>query len=193
MTYGLKMTKKSLLTTSEAAELLNVVPTTIRHWANIGRLPFITTLGGHRRFDKNDILPLLSKTKNSKDINTTFTILIIDDNEEFLNMLAKSLKNALPFVTIICANNGFDAGDLLHRFKPDLIMLDLMMTNIDGFSMCNRIKSTPSTCNIKIIAMSKVLTDKSLMHINELGIENCVQKPFNPQQVKQVIVPIIFQ
>jgi excisionase family DNA binding protein len=193
MTYGLKMTKKSLLTTSEAAELLNVVPTTIRHWANIGRLPFITTLGGHRRFDKSDILPLLSSTRNSKDINTTFTILIIDDDKEFLDMLAESLKNALPYVTITCANNGFDAGDLLHRFKPELIMLDLMMTSIDGFSMCNRIKSTPSTSKIKIIAMSKVITDEVLMHINELGIDNCVQKPFNHEQIKQIIVPIIFQ
>jgi len=187
------MTKKSLLTTSEAAELLNVVPTTIRHWANIGRLPFITTLDGHRRFDKSDILLLLSGTRNSKHINTTFTILIIDDDKEFLDLLARSLKNALPNVTITCANNGFDAGDLLHRFKPELIMLDLMMTSIDGFSMCNRIKSTPSTSKIKIIAMSKVITAEVLMHINELGIEYCVQKPFNHEQIKQIIVPIIFQ
>jgi excisionase family DNA binding protein len=192
MNYGLNMTKKSLLTTSEAAELLNVVPTTIRHWANIGRLPFITTLGGHRRFDKSEILSLLSKTQNSRGIKRNFSILIIDDNNEFLAMLTKILKASFSHVTISCADNGFDAGDLLHRFKPDLIILDLMMGSIDGFSMCNKIKSTPSTSNIKIIAMSSVLTDDNLSHLIELGVETCVQKPLNHDQITQIISTLIF-
>jgi excisionase family DNA binding protein len=193
MTYGVNMTTRSLLTTSEAAELLNVVPTTIRHWANIGRLPFITTLGGHRRFDKNEILSLLSNTQNSKYIKRSFAILIIDDKKEYLAMLVTLLKTSFPHVTITCADNGFDAGDLLHRFKPDLIILDLTMESIDGFSICHRIKNTPSTSNIKIIAMSSLLTDDNVKGIIQLGVETCIQKPFSHEQIKQIISPIIFQ
>jgi excisionase family DNA binding protein len=187
------MIKKTLLTTSEAAELLNVVPTTIRHWANIGRLPFITTLDGHRHFDKNDILHLLSNTQNLNNIKQNFSILIIDDNKESLAMLTKLLKSYFPHVEIKCADNGFDAGDLLHRFNPDLIILDLMMNRIDGFSICHKIKTTPSTRNIKIIAISSVLADDNIKDIIELGVEIYIQKPFNHEQIKQIISPIIFQ
>lgn len=84
------ISKKSLLTPAEAARLLHVAPTTIRHWAQIGRLPFISTPGGHRRFDRNDILSLMSKPKS--DVKNQFSILIIEDDKEFADMLTQFLE-----------------------------------------------------------------------------------------------------
>jgi excisionase family DNA binding protein len=185
----LNISDKSLLTPAEAAKLLHVAPTTIRHWAQIGRLPFITTPGGHRRFDKNDILSLMSQPITSS--KKTFSILIVEDDKEFADMLTQFLENLFPHAKIKVAYSPFDAGDLLHTFKPDLVMLDLMMAGINGFSICHRIKSTPSTESIIVIAMTGALTDDNVNRIVELGAETCFGKPLNFTLLEKTINKLI--
>jgi len=187
----LNISERSLLTPAEAAKLLHVAPTTIRHWAKSGRLSFITTPGGHRRFDKNDILSLMSQSTPS--VKKSFSILIIEDDKEFADMLAQFLEAIFPRVTMKIAYNPFDAGDLLHTFKPDLVMLDLMMVGINGFSICHRIKSTPATAHITVIAMTGILTDDNTSRIVELGAETCFAKPLNFALLKETITQFIEQ
>ena len=187
----LKISKKSLLTPAEAAKLLHVAPTTIRHWAQIGRLPFVTTPGGHRRFDKNDILSLMSLPE--ADVKESFAILIIEDDKEFADMLAQFLETLFPRARMKIAYNPFDAGDLLNTFKPDLVMLDLMMVGINGFSICHRIKSTPTTAHITVIAMTGALTDDNANRVVELGAETCFAKPLNFELLAETITRFITQ
>ena len=188
---GLDISKKSLLTPAEAAKLLHVAPTTIRHWAQIGRLPFISTPGGHRRFDRNDILSLMSTPKIN--VKNDFSILIIEDDKEFADMLTQFLENLFPYAKIKIAYNPFDAGDLLHTVKPDVVMLDLMMVGMDGFSICHRIKSTPATANIIVIAMTGALTDDNVNRIVALGAETCFGKPLNFTLLEKTIKQLVEQ
>ena len=185
------ISKKSLLTPAEAARLLHVAPTTIRHWAQIGRLPFISTPGGHRRFDRNDILSLMSKPKS--DVKNEFSILIIEDDKEFADMLTQFLENLFPHAKIKVAYNPFDAGDLLHTFKPDVVMLDLMMAGMNGFSICHRIKSTPATAKIIVIAMTGALTDDNVNRIVGLGAETCFGKPLDFALLEETIKLLVEQ
>ncbi|HBY88212.1 MAG TPA: DNA-binding protein [Colwellia sp.] len=185
------ISKKSLLTPAEAARLLHVAPTTIRHWAQIGRLPFISTPGGHRRFDRNDILSLMSKPKS--DVKNEFSILIIEDDKEFADMLTQFLGNLFPHTKIKVAYNPFDAGDLLHTFKPDVVMLDLMMAGMNGFSICHRIKSTPATAKIIVVAMTGALTDDNVNRIVGLGAETCFGKPLDFALLEKTIKLLVEQ
>lgn len=185
------ISKKSLLTPAEAARLLHVAPTTIRHWAQIGRLPFISTPGGHRRFDRNDILSLMSKPKS--DVKNEFSILIIEDDKEFADMLTQFLENLFPHTKIKVAYNPFDAGDLLHTFKPDVVMLDLMMAGMNGFSICHRIKSTPATAKIIVVAMTGALTDDNVNRIVGLGAETCFGKPLDFALLEKTIKLLVEQ
>jgi excisionase family DNA binding protein len=167
----LNINDKSLLTPAEAAKLLHVAPTTIRHWAQIGRLPFITTPGGHRRFNKQDILALMSASK--ANVEKVFSILIIEDDEDFADMLAQFLEILFPNINIKTAYNPFDAGDLLNTFKPDLVMLDLMIAGINGFSICHRIKSSPATASVNVIAMTGASTEENKKKTRRKQEENC--------------------
>lgn len=187
----LKISEKSLLTPAQAAKLLHVAPTTIRHWAQTGRLPFVTTPGGHRRFNKNDLLSLMSLPE--AEVKESFAMLIIEDDKEFADMLAQFLEALFPRVRIKIAYNPFDAGDLLNTFKPDLVMLDLMMVGINGFSICHRIKSTPTTAHITVLAMTGALTDDNANRIVELGAETCFAKPLSFKLLEQTITDFITQ
>ncbi len=181
--------KKSLLTPSEAAELLHVAPTTIRHWAQSGRLAFITTPGGHRRFTREDVLSLISPSEVS--VNYTYSILIVEDDREFADILVQLLESYFSHVEVAVAYNGFEAGDLLHSFKPDLVILDLMMSGINGFSICHRIKNSPSTQDINVIAMTGALTEENIDRITQLGAEMCLGKPLNYNLIKETIAILI--
>jgi excisionase family DNA binding protein len=185
----LNTTKHSLLTPSEAAELLHVAPTTIRHWAQNGRLPFITTPGGHRRFTRENILSLMSPLEEA--VNNKFSILIIEDDKEFADMLVQLLESFFSSIEIAVAYNGFDAGDLLHSFEPDLVILDLLMSGINGFSICHRIKNTPSTEGINVIAMTGALTEENIERITHLGAEMCLGKPLDLNLLKKTITQLI--
>lgn len=185
----LNIAKKSLLTPSEAAELLHVAPTTIRHWAQNGRLPFITTPGGHRRFTREDILSLMSSSE--VNVNHSFSILIVEDDKEFADMLIQLLESYFPHLKIAVAYNGFEAGDLLHSFKPDLVILDLLMSGINGFSVCHRIKNSTSTQDINVIAMTGALTKENTERITQLGADMCFGKPLDYDLVKETIAILI--
>jgi len=187
----LNTAKQSLLTPSEAAELLHVAPTTIRHWAQNGRLPFITTPGGHRRFTRENILSLMSSSE--ENVNHKFSILIIEDDKDFADMLVQLLESFFPEVNVTVAYDGFEAGDLLHAFKPDLVILDLMMSGINGFSICHRIKNTPSTESINVIAMTGALTEENVERITQLGAEMCIGKPLDYNLIKTTISQMIEQ
>ena len=117
--------------------------------------------------------------------------MIIEDDKDFADMLAQFIEEIFPIVRIKIAYNPFDAGDLLHIFKPDLVMLDLMMDGLNGFSICHRIKNTPATADITVIAMTGVLTDDNVNRIVELGAETCFGKPINFTLLKKVITQFI--
>ena len=175
--YRLNINDKSLLTPAETAKLLHLASTTIRHWAQIGHLPFIATLGGHRRFNKKDILALMSPSKTN--IKNVFSILIIEDDKNFADMLTQFLKMIFPNINIKTAYNPFDAGNLLNTFKPDLVILDLMMMTINGFSIFHRIKSSSATASISVIAMTGVSTEENKKKIVKLGADICLGTPIN--------------
>ena len=88
----MKNSKELLLTPSEAAELLSVSPTTIRLWARNGRLTSVKTPGGHRRFNKDEVMTLL--TPSSADVDGMFTILVVEDDIKIAQFIQKGLKSS---------------------------------------------------------------------------------------------------
>jgi excisionase family DNA binding protein len=185
----LKNPKELLLTPSAAAELLSVSPTTIRLWARNGRLTSVKTPGGHRRFNRDEVLSLLSPS--SSGVSNMVNILVVEDDKTFGDLLVQIIESYFPYINVSVAYNGFEAGDLLHSLKPDIVILDLVMTGNDGFSICHRIKQTPSTKHIDVIAMTGALTEESVKRITLLGAEACFGKPIDYDLFNETITKMI--
>lgn len=177
--------KVELLKPSEAAELLHVSPITIRHWAQEGILKSFTTPGGHRRFKKDDVLALIDSSENFISRKKT-TVLIVDDEELFSQLLTDVLETLFPSIFIVVAKNGFQAGELIHKIKPHIVMLDLFMPGLDGFSVCKYIKENETTKNIAVIAMTGMCTEENIERILEMGADSCIAKPINFKQLKEI-------
>ena len=103
-------------------------------------------------------------------------ILIVDDNVQFQSMLSKMLSNQQYETTV--ASDGFEAGIKVIEFKPDLILLDLIMPGIDGIEVCKKIKQNSSTREIRILVFTGYDTEEKRKQILEAGADGYLAKPF---------------
>ncbi|MGK7935065.1 MAG: EAL domain-containing protein [Xenococcaceae cyanobacterium] len=109
------------------------------------------------------------------------TILIVDDNSNNLQLLAKYLDNA-NYETLI-AQNGTRAIAIAQTLQPDLILLDIMMPNTNGFEVCRNLQSDPITKDIPIIFMTALTTTKNKVDGLRLGAVDYITKPFEEEEL----------
>lgn len=166
-----------------------VSPVTVRQWAQKGWINAETTAGGHRRF----LMPEVERFARERGLNLQFpanqnlSILIVDDNVELAGYLSELLGNLDRPIDIELASDGFEAGRKVESFKPDIVLLDLMMPGLDGFEVCKRLKAEPSTLAIRIIAMTGFYSQENIDRIIQAGAEICLAKPFKSEVLLDAI------
>lgn len=180
---------KSYLSPSDVAEIMMVTPATIRLWASKGELNAVSTPGGHRRFQLQDIEEFAharNLTLNLPEDPGT-RVLIVDDDAPVATYLTRVLRRAGPQVEYKVARNGFEAGKLVHSFSPHIVLLDLMMPELNGFDVCNQIKSDQQTSQIRVIAMTGFYNNENVRRAIEAGAECCIEKPFDHVQLLDLL------
>jgi len=160
---------------SEAADRFGVDRRTINRWVKSGKIKAIVTPGGHSRIfssELNDDIKKNIKFKPTSKAQTT--ILIVDDEASVRNTLKQKLTRRGYVVET--ASDGFKAGLKARDSKPDLIILDLMMSGIDGFEVCKTIKSNNLLKNTKILIMTGFDNSKNRERANREGADDYLVK-----------------
>lgn len=180
---------KEYLTPNEVAKLLMVSPITVRQWAQKGELTAMTTPGGHRRFRRADLLRFAKQRGLALAIHddSSQRVLIVDDHDVFARSLVEHLDSTVPTVVTELASDSFEAGRKIQTFKPHIVLLDLMMPGMNGFEVCHRLKSDPSTKAIRVIGMTGDFSADNKARIMATGAETCLLKPFDRATLLAVI------
>lgn len=180
---------KAYLTPSEVAEMLRVAPVTVRAWAQRGVLEAELTPGGHRRFLMHEVERFAQarglRLGGPAATPAQMRVLIVDDNSFLVSYLGELL--GLHGALTASACDGFEAGLKLLRFRPDVVLLDLMMPGLDGFAVCRQIKSDPATQNLRVVAVTGFHTPEHAARILEAGAECCLAKPFDEPQLLELL------
>lgn len=116
-------------------------------------------------------------------------ILIVDDEKDILEFVGYNLENEGYIVKK--ASNGHQAIELNHSFKPDIIILDVMMPDLDGIETCYQIKQEISTNNPKIIFLTARSEDYSEISGLEAGADDYITKPVRPRVLLSRIKAIL--
>jgi CheY-like chemotaxis protein len=111
-------------------------------------------------------------------------ILVVDDDKIIVETIVQALEEDEYGYELISACDGFEAGLQVNHFKPDLMILDIMMPDINGYEVCQKIKSNPETKNTKIIVLSAYLDDDAFSQMKEYGADACFSKPLPLEQLK---------
>jgi len=187
----MKQTKplKKYLAPNEVAELLMVSTESVRQWSQKGWLKAETTPGGHRRYLRQNVERFARErgyiqTDSEKN---NLRILVVDDDRQFASYLEELLGGLDDNITVKVVNDGFSAGAQVFSFRPDIILLDLMMPALNGFEVCKLLKEDVATHSIRIIAMTGFPTDENVRGILSMGAEHCLSKPIDTAKLFEAI------
>ena len=89
------------------------------------------------------------------------------------------------------ASSGYDAGILTQQFRPDIILLDYMLPDVNGNIVCQTIRKNPEFENIKIIIVSGVIKQDEIDHLLKSGAEDFIRKPFNIVKLTDKITSVL--
>ena len=113
--------------------------------------------------------------------STEPTVLLVDDNAQNLKVLYETLKDRGYHLLI--ANDGEKALTLAYRHKPEVILLDIMMPDLDGYQVCERLKSDPVTADSAVVFLSALDDMDAKLKGFSLGGADYIAKPFQAQEV----------
>ncbi|ABM02818.1 response regulator receiver modulated diguanylate cyclase [Psychromonas ingrahamii 37] len=108
-------------------------------------------------------------------------VLIVDDIKDNIKVLIDLLK---PEYKTFFATNGEKALELAQNMSPDIILLDIVMPEMDGFEVCQKLKSNPITCDIPVIFISAMSDIGDETKGLEVGAVDYITKPISPAIVK---------
>jgi DNA-binding response OmpR family regulator len=105
-------------------------------------------------------------------------VLIVDDDAEIIELLVDVLERDGRFETKT-ASSGYEAGIATERFRPELILLDYMLPDVNGNVVCQTIRNNPNFENIKIIIVSGVVKQDEISQLLKSGADDFIKKPFD--------------
>jgi len=186
---------EEVFTVFQASKCCSVSPKTIINWIESGHIDAYKTVGGHRRIKKSDLVAFMKKQgipiPASELIPERKKILVVDDDAIIVETIVQALEEDDHDYEVISASDGFEAGLQVTHFKPDLLILDIMMPDIKGAEVCRKIKSNTDTKDIKIIVLSAYLDDEKFKEMKEYGADICFSKPLPLSQLKLEVARLL--
>jgi excisionase family DNA binding protein len=176
---------KTVFTTGEAAKICNVSQQTIIRCFDSGQLKGFRVPGSRFRRIPRDIL---FKFMKDNGIPTDALesgkrkALIVDDDESLVELIRDAFEADGRFEVRV-ANNGFDAGMMVKEYHPDIIVLDVMLPDINGKEVCQRVRSDSSLDDVRIICISGMVEQDRIADLREAGADDFLQKPFDVEHL----------
>lgn len=180
-----------LLTTSEVAAYCQVTNDGVVKWIKAKKLRAYSTPGGHYRIRKSDFKEFLERY--GMPVDSEFfseerkKILVVDEQKEMLEAITHALGGDGSSFSILSARDGYEAGLKIGSFKPDLIILDVAATNMNGVDVCQRVKLDPDTEGIKVLAIMGQPEQGSMEKAYKVGADLCLVKPLQMESLKKEV------
>lgn len=169
------------LTLGQAARFLGVAQSTIRKWSDQGRVPAFYTPGGHRRYRRTDLETFLERSGPAGQAKSGPLVLLVDDDERVRELVRINLEfEGYTVREAADANEGLAAID---EAKPDLVLLDVMMPQVDGWEMLTRMQERYGVGAIPVVMFSSQVDEQAEEQATSRGAQAFVGKPFDLQQL----------
>jgi len=144
-------------------------------------VPAFYTPGGHRRYRRPDLDNFLNRSGPGGSIQQGPLVLIVDDDERVREYVRVNLE--MEGYAVREAGSADEGLGVLEEVSPDLILLDVMMPQVDGWEMLRRVQERHGVGAIPVVMFSGKVNEKSAQEATARGAQGFVGKPFDPQQL----------
>jgi excisionase family DNA binding protein len=184
---------KTVFTTGEAAKICKVSQQTIIRCFDSGQLKGFRVPGSRfRRIPRNELYQFMRENGIPTDAleSGKRKILVVDDDLELVELITDVLDKDGRF-EVRSVNNGFDAGMMVKEYHPDLLVLDVMLPDINGKEVCQRVRSDSTMDDVKIICISGMVEQDKIEDLRASGADDFLQKPFEVDQLVDRICQLL--
>ena len=185
------MADEKAYTTFEAAKICHVTHHSIKNWIKQGLIRASRTPGGHYRILEHDLdafreeYDMFPREKGT----TKKRVMIVDDDPDALALMEKILTD--EGVEIVKVSNATEVGLKAAQLTPDLILLDFLMPDINGFDVSKAIRENELTRTIPIMAVTCLTKEEDIERIFECGADEYLAKPFKVEQLQEKVRELI--
>ena len=127
-------------------------------------------------------------------METKISVLLADPGEQYRAAYSKAIGQETDMELVAQTDNGLRAEELITKFQPDVVVLDLVLPNLDGLSLLTHLRA--KNASSRVIVTSAICNDQVLMECAELGTTYFMQKPFDPPllvQLESVVTDVIHE
>lgn len=114
-----------------------------------------------------------------------YKVLVVDDDPYILMSLEFLMRKS--GYNVIIARNGSEALSAINQNIPDLVLLDIMMPDVDGYAICEYIKRTPAIEHCKVVFLSAKTKEADIKRGYDLGAELYISKPFSTRTLMLIL------
>jgi excisionase family DNA binding protein len=173
------MKQRDTFTTYDIARMIGVAPSTVIHWIKQGNLKAFTTPGGHYRITRQTLLPVLlaNKVPLPSELLGRNLVYIVDDEPEICSVLSRAFAGYGELFETAVFSDPLEALVRIGVQSPALVVLDIVMPRMDGYHVCDILRSTEKTSGVKIIAVSGKKPLPSPEKLREHRIDAFFPKP----------------
>lgn len=178
-------------TTFEAAKICHVTHHSIKNWIKQGLIKASRTPGGHYRIleqdldrfrEKYDMFPRDKGTSKRR-------VMVVDDDPDALALMEKILSD--DGFELIKVSSATEVGLKAAQLSPDLILLDFLMPEINGFEVCKALRENEMTRSIPIMAVTCLSKERDIERIFACGADEYLAKPFKVDQLLEKVRELI--
>ncbi len=184
---------KSVFTTGEVAEVCRLSQQTIIRCFDSGQLEGFRVPGSKfRRIPRDKLKKFMRDHEIPLDSleSDKIKVLVVDDDPDIVELFIDALSRDGRFETR-SASTGFDAGVEANKFRPDIVVLDYLLPDINGNVVCRTIRQSDDLQHIRILIISGVVNKSEVDALLEAGADDFIKKPFNIETVIGRIVELV--
>ncbi|HNV22470.1 MAG TPA: response regulator [Candidatus Hydrogenedentes bacterium] len=183
--------EQKAFTTFEAAKICHVTHHSIKNWIKQGLIKASRTPGGHYRILEEDLDSFREKYDMFPGDKGPMKkrVMIVDDEPEVLAMIENILVD--EGFELIKVSNATEVGLRAAQLSPDLILLDFLMPEINGFEVSKALRNNELTRSIPIMAVTALTKEQDIERIFECGADEYLAKPFRIDQLLEKVRELI--
>jgi excisionase family DNA binding protein len=184
---------KTVFTTGEAAKICKVSQQTIIRCFDSGQLKGFRVPGSRfRRIPRDQLYSFMRDNGIPTDAldSGKRKILVVDDDEDLVELIVDQLERDGRF-EVRSVNNGFGAGMQIKEFRPDLVVLDVMLPDINGIEVCRLVRGDKTMDDVRIICISGMVEEDKIQQLRDAGANDFLKKPFDVEMLNDRICQLL--
>ena len=172
---------KKVYSTGEVAQMCGISQQTIIRCFDRGELKgFLVPGSKFRRIPRDSLISFMKKNNIPLDElgSTKRKVLIVEDDPEIVDLISDLLSRDGRFETK-ATDSGYEAGLLTQKFRPDVLILDYLLPDINGSVVCKTVRDNPDLADTRIIIVSGVIDKNEVNRLLAAGADEFIRKPFD--------------